>query len=243
MRDSGGGALVTAIVPTSGRATVADAVASALAQRKCNVAVNVVGNGTTAQSIRARLGALANDNRVTVRILPDPARGANAARNFGARTAGTEWIAFLDDDDTWHPEKLSRTLAAVPDGERNVIISHRFVARTLEEDYVWPRFLPGPDVITSRKNVQNREGHFVEYPSLSRERYFRDGFRARIKALTNFPFSAGVPAPSISSHQARGCPVALMSQRPLNCSSPQKAVRLPTTTNNNANKVFRIIPP
>jgi len=35
-------------------------------------------------------------------------RGPNAARNTGISTADGEYIAFLDDDDRWHPEKVAR---------------------------------------------------------------------------------------------------------------------------------------
>jgi glycosyltransferase involved in cell wall biosynthesis len=158
-------ASVTAIVPTSGRrATLAAAVASALAQRHCEVAVTVVGDRTTVEAIRAKLGPLADDDRVTVRILPASVRGANAARNLGVRNARTEWIAFLDDDDTWHPDKLARTLAAAPSGDHKVIMSHRFVARTRERDYVWPRFVPEPKVHLSeylfcRRGLFDGDGH------------------------------------------------------------------------------------
>lgn len=35
-------------------------------------------------------------------------QGPAAARNLGARQAGSTWLAFLDSDDTWRPEKLAR---------------------------------------------------------------------------------------------------------------------------------------
>jgi glycosyltransferase involved in cell wall biosynthesis len=158
-------AAVTAVVPTSGRReSLNAAVASVLAQRDCEVAVNVVGDGTTIEAIRAQLGPLAEDGRVTVRVVPAPASGANAARNVGARTAETEWVAFLDDDDTWHSDKISKTLAAVPAGNENVIMAHRFVARTRERDYVWPRFAPEPSVHLSeylfcRRGLFDGDGH------------------------------------------------------------------------------------
>jgi glycosyltransferase involved in cell wall biosynthesis len=157
-------ASVTAIVPTSGRRdSLAAAVASALAQRDCEVAVVVVGDGTTIDAVGARLGSLARDERVTICILPPERRGANSARNLGARTARTEWVAFLDDDDSWHPDKVARSLAAAPAGDK-VIMAHRFIARTRERDYVWPRHVPEESVHLSeylfcRRGLFDGDGH------------------------------------------------------------------------------------
>ena len=41
--------------------------------------------------------------------------GVGAARNAGIQAARSPWIAFLDDDDVWAPQRLSLMLAAVRD--------------------------------------------------------------------------------------------------------------------------------
>lgn len=49
------------------------------------------------------------DERVRL-IRHDSRRGGAAARNTGIRNSCGEYIAFLDDDDEWYPEKLARQM-------------------------------------------------------------------------------------------------------------------------------------
>jgi glycosyltransferase involved in cell wall biosynthesis len=50
---------------------------------------------------------------VSVRYIPQERRGAAAARNSGISAASGEWIAFLDSDDRWLPEKLAWQVQAL----------------------------------------------------------------------------------------------------------------------------------
>jgi glycosyltransferase involved in cell wall biosynthesis len=43
-----------------------------------------------------------------IRIRHPQNRGVSAARNMGIRKASGDWIALLDSDDEWKPEKLER---------------------------------------------------------------------------------------------------------------------------------------
>lgn len=46
-----------------------------------------------------------------VRVLRLPGCGVSAARNAGWRAAAEPWVAFLDSDDRWLPQKLERQVA------------------------------------------------------------------------------------------------------------------------------------
>ena len=89
--------------------TLAETVASVRAQSYGNWEMLVVDDGSTDGS-RALAEALAADDP---RIQPlgwGETCGAAAARNAGIRAAAGRFIAFLDADDRWHPDKLARQL-------------------------------------------------------------------------------------------------------------------------------------
>lgn len=99
---------VSVIIPTYNRAAlVQEAVASVLAQTYRDFELLVVDDGST----DGTLAALAPWDG-EVRVLSRPSRGGvSAARNTGIAGARGEWLAFLDADDLWLPEKLARQMA------------------------------------------------------------------------------------------------------------------------------------
>jgi glycosyltransferase involved in cell wall biosynthesis len=54
-------------------------------------------------------------------VVRDPATGLSAARNVGFETATCEFVALLDDDDRWYPEKLDRQLALFDDPDVGLV--------------------------------------------------------------------------------------------------------------------------
>lgn len=101
---------VSVVIPTYNRpALLRAAIESALSQTARPLEVLVCDDGQSADNamIAASFGS------ASVRYLPGPHTGAPALpRNRGIAAASGNWIAFLDDDDQWRPEKLALQLAA-----------------------------------------------------------------------------------------------------------------------------------
>lgn len=101
---------VSVVIPTRDRAgLVLGAVHTAATQQRVDVEVIVVDDGSTCD-VAGTVGDLHPD--VTV-LRNDRSEGVSAARNRGIAHAGGEWVAFLDDDDLWAPDKLVDQLACL----------------------------------------------------------------------------------------------------------------------------------
>lgn len=111
------------VIPCYDRAhSVADAVASVLAQDHAPMRVIVVDDGSRDASAQVIRGLEATHaGRVTAAILPRNG-GASNARNVGAALAGSDWIAFLDSDDRWLPGAARALLSA--GAEADVVVGH-----------------------------------------------------------------------------------------------------------------------
>ena len=126
--------LVTVVIPTKDRPDLAcNAAAMALAQHGVSAQVLVVDNGSTRENAEMLRRAL--DPRA--RVITVPARiGVSEARNIGMRAATTRWIAFLDDDDYWTPNKLATQLRALEASPERLWVMSAAVAFTEDGRFV-----------------------------------------------------------------------------------------------------------
>jgi len=101
---------VSAVIPTyNRRAQVLRALDSVLAQTVSVDEIIVVDDGSTdgtAEAIRSRYGS-------SVAVFSQGNAGVSAARNRGLREAKGEWMAFLDSDDSWFPNKIECQIEAL----------------------------------------------------------------------------------------------------------------------------------
>ena len=159
---------VSVVVPTRNRsALLSRTLRSALRQERVDFEVIVVDDASN-DDTPALLSAL-DDHRVRV-LRHEIARGLSSARNHGAEHARAEWLAFLDDDDLWAPDKLFRQVSAASEAGRDwaytgsVNIENGRIVRSVpapsEEEVVaaLPRFpiLPGggSNVIVRRETFE-----------------------------------------------------------------------------------------
>jgi glycosyltransferase involved in cell wall biosynthesis len=87
-----------------------------------------------------------SDARVRCIVNATPA-GGSEARNIGMREARADWIALLDDDDEWLPEKLEKQKRAAdtsPDAAVTVFTCLYIYRTRGAPDMVRPRRLPAP---------------------------------------------------------------------------------------------------
>ena len=107
---------ISVVIPTYNRTqqTIA-AIESVLAQTYPNLEIIVVDDGSTDGSVEAiqRFISQRTNGRHQISLLSQPNQGASIARNTGIAKARGEYIAFLDSDDLWAPEKLEWQLQAL----------------------------------------------------------------------------------------------------------------------------------
>jgi glycosyltransferase involved in cell wall biosynthesis len=102
--------LVSVVIPAYNAAgTLPRTLASVCAQTHRAIEVLVVDDGSTDQTANIVLQACRIDPRI--RLIRQANLGVAVARNRGIEAAHGAFIAVLDADDLWHPEKLSRQIA------------------------------------------------------------------------------------------------------------------------------------
>ena len=104
--------LVSIIIPTFNSAhLIGNAVGSAQTQSEARIEIIVVDDASTDGTASVVEGLAARDARVRL-LRMERNGGPGAARNAGLDVAGGEWVALLDADDRYHPQRLRTLLDA-----------------------------------------------------------------------------------------------------------------------------------
>ena len=101
--------LVTVIIPVyNGAEYLGQAIQSAQTQTYRNLEIIIVDDGSTDDSLEIANDYAAKDNRI--QVIPQPNGGVAKARNTAIAASLGEFIAPLDADDLWLPDKIARQM-------------------------------------------------------------------------------------------------------------------------------------
>jgi glycosyltransferase involved in cell wall biosynthesis len=103
--------LVSVIVPAfNAEATLLETLRSVAAQTHRHLEILIVDDGSTDSTPAIAERFCAEDSRA--RLLRKENGGVASARNAGIIAAQGHWVAPVDADDLWHPEKIEKQVAA-----------------------------------------------------------------------------------------------------------------------------------
>ena len=130
---------VSVIIPAyNAAAHLRRAVDSALAQTMSDLEVIIVDDASTDVTLGIAGRIAAQDSRVRV-LHNERNAGPAVSRNRAIAAARGEWIALLDADDSWFPERLERMLAGA--GNADVVSDDLYIVRGSlfkpEEPVLW----------------------------------------------------------------------------------------------------------
>lgn len=100
---------ISVIIPSYNRAaTICRALDSVLAQSYLPEEIIVVDDGSTDDTV-----ALLESKYPSITLMQQNNYGVSHARNRAIEIAKGDWIALLDSDDAWQPDKLKQQMAAI----------------------------------------------------------------------------------------------------------------------------------
>ena len=138
--------LVSIVMPSyNTEKYIVDSIDSVLKQTYTNWELIIVDDCSTDNT--EKVVASYNDERIKF-IKKEVNSGAGESRNIALREAKGKWIAFLDSDDTWLPEKLEKQIEFMLEND----YKFTFTDYRIRYNGEWlPYVYTGPRVVNERK--------------------------------------------------------------------------------------------
>jgi glycosyltransferase involved in cell wall biosynthesis len=173
--------MVSIVIPCyNSQSTIARVLSSVIDQTYTDYEIILVDDGST-DDTKGVIEAFFHGKTIDHKYIYQENSGPSAARNRGVENSSGEYIAFLDSDDVWHPQKLEIMISIM--NERKIdVLGHDFsFVDNAENSYVkndgnYPvrefrfyhlllkNFAVTPSVVISRKVYEkfNEKMRYVE---------------------------------------------------------------------------------
>jgi teichuronic acid biosynthesis glycosyltransferase TuaG len=186
--------------------TITESIESVLSQIYPRWELIIVDDASTDSSISIQDRLSKRDERI--RLLRSPRRvGAAHARNLGILAAHGRYIAFLDSDDIWYPEKLQRQLALMSNSGAALSYTafhrrsrHGVKFIDVPETVTYPHLLQGNVIACSTAMYDRRQLGTLKMPEMLR----RQDFALWLSILKKTEFAVGTRQPLAEYRLRRG---------------------------------------
>lgn len=124
--------MITVIIPTFNAAPyIADTILSVINQTYNNWSILIIDDHSTDNTWEIICDFCNSDQRIKAIQLEKNSGRPAGPRNLGLKHAKTPWIAFLDADDVWHPQKLAIQLDLAEKNHYDLVCSQMIDFTTL----------------------------------------------------------------------------------------------------------------
>ena len=162
--------LISVVIPTYNRPDfLKEAIKTVLNQTYKNLEILVIDD---ASDVNNQKGInYFGDNRIKY-FKNEERKGAPYSRNVGIKKSNGEFIAFLDDDDEWEPNKLEEQLKAFDNSKVGLVVCH-----SLDKRFGSERISKPPECITYEDllksfNLSSTSSYLVRKKVLNKIGYF-----------------------------------------------------------------------
>ena len=140
---------VSIITPTfNSERFIAETILSVQAQTYQDWEMLIVDDNSTDKTVEIITSFQEKDSRIKL-LKNTTNRGSAYSRNLALQNAKGKWIAFLDSDDIWHPEKLERQIEFML--KNNYNFSYTNYCEINEKSEETGLLITGPKVINKNK--------------------------------------------------------------------------------------------
>lgn len=206
MEEKSGSPLVSVIMPAyNAEPYIEEAIRSVLNQTLTDLELIVIDDCSPDDCFAIAHEFADRDQRVTV-LRNEFNSGVAVTRNRGIDLARGEYIAFLDSDDVWHPEKLERQLSRMR--EENSVISYCSYAiidpagQRIRADYLVPARVTFGELL--KENCIQCSAMLIRSDIVKRIRFNTEFFHE--------DYILGLDI-LVEKHKAAGCTEVLLSWR------------------------------